>query len=134
MQSMTKLILKNVKKMKSIETEAQYQEVQNKVEILLKKLNGDFDYNNPDFVMMDRLSDLIADYEDIHYAIETPPLIDVIKLKMYELGLKQSDLAAKLDVPTSRVSEYLKGKREITLEVAKKLHHQLNIDGDIILQ
>ncbi|MDH5398415.1 MAG: helix-turn-helix domain-containing protein [Cyclobacteriaceae bacterium] len=35
---------------------------------------------------------------------------------------------------TSRVSEYLNGKREITLDVAPKLHKQLDIDADIILQ
>lgn len=120
--------------MKSIETNEQYEKAQVQIEALLVKLEGKFDYANPEFVMMDRLSNLVADYEDKHFKIETPSLIDVIKLKMYELGLKQSDLAQKLDVPTSRVSEYLKGKREITLQVARKLHHQLNIDGDIILQ
>lgn len=143
MQSMIKLMLKIARicnqqliygQMKTIETKAQYEEAQKQIEKLLIKLNGDFDYSNPEFVMMDRLSGLVADYEDVHYNIETPSLIDVIKLKMYELGLKQSDLAQKLDVPTSRVSEYLKGKREITLEVAKKLHSKLHIDSDIILQ
>jgi len=53
---------------------------------------------------------------------------------MYEMGLKQSDLEIKLGVPRARISEYLGGKRDITLEVARKLHTQLNIDGDIILQ
>lgn len=53
---------------------------------------------------------------------------------MYEMGLKQSDLALKLGVPSTRISEYLRAKRDITLEVAPKLHSQLNIDGDIILQ
>lgn len=53
---------------------------------------------------------------------------------MYELGLKQNDLADKLDVPATRISEYLRGKRDITMGVARKLRHQLNIDGDIILQ
>ncbi len=124
----------HVNVMKSIETKKQYELVQRQLEKLLIKLNGEFDYNNPEFVLFDRLSDLVADYEDKFYSIEGPSLIDVIKLKMYEMGLKQSDLAIKLDIPKSRVSEYLKGKREITLDVAKKLHHQLNIDGDIILQ
>ncbi|MEX2336759.1 MAG: helix-turn-helix domain-containing protein [Fulvivirga sp.] len=101
---------------------------------LLIKVGDNHSYDNPDFVMLDHLSDLVADYEDKYYSIESPSLIDVIKLRMYEMGLKQSDLAQKLDVPTSRISEYLKGKRDITLDVARKLHRQLNIDGDIILQ
>ncbi len=53
---------------------------------------------------------------------------------MYDQGLKQDDLAKILEVPKSRVSEYLRGRRDITLEVAKKLHSRLQIDGDIILQ
>jgi len=120
--------------MKTVETLKQYEHTLKKIEELMIKVDNKHSYDNPDFVMMDRLSDLVAAYEDKHYQIETPSLIEVIKLRMYEMGLKQSDLAQKLDVPTTRISEYLRGKREITLDVARKLHSQLNIDGDIILQ
>jgi len=120
--------------MRVIKTQSQYQEALKKIEKLMVKVGDNHSYDNPDFVMMDRLSDLVADYEDKYYNIETPPLIEVIKLRMYELKLKQSDLAQKLGVPNSRISEYLSGKRDITLEVAKKLHSKLQIDGEIILQ
>lgn len=120
--------------MKTVETKKQYEEALQKIDELLIKIGDNHNYDNPDFVMMDRLSDLVANYEDREFIIETPSLINVIKLKMYEMGLKQKDLAEKLGVPKTRVSEYLRGKREITLDVAKKLHSQLNIDGDIILQ
>ena len=83
---------------------------------------------------LDRLSDLVADYEDENFKIETPSLIDVIKLRMYEMDLKQTELADTLQIPKARVSEYLRGKRDITLDVARKLHRELKIDGDIILQ
>ena len=33
------------------------------------------------------LVDLIEEYEDIHYPIGKPSLIDIIKLRMYEMGL-----------------------------------------------
>ena len=120
--------------MKVVETQKQYEEALKKIEELMVKVNNNHSYDNPDFVMMDRLSDLVADYEDHHYTIEVPSLIEVIKLRMYEMELKQSDLAHKLGVSTSRISEYLRGKRDITLDVARKLHSQLKIDGDIILQ
>lgn len=120
--------------METIRTESQYQEALKKIEELMIKIGNDHSYDNPEFVMMDRLSDLVADYEDQHFHIETPSLINVIKLRMYEMGLKQSDLALLLGVSKSRISEYLRGKRDITLDVARKLHKQLKIDGDIILQ
>jgi len=120
--------------MKEVKTREQYQEALRKIEELLVKVENNHSYDNPDFVMKDRLSDLVAQFEDEHFHIETPSLIDVIKLRMYEMGLKQSDLAKKLDIPKTRISEYLRGKRDITMDVARKLHHQLDIDGDIILQ
>ena len=53
---------------------------------------------------------------------------------MFEMKLNQKKLAALLETTSSRISEYLGGKREMPLEVAKKLHVKLNIDSDIILQ
>jgi len=120
--------------MRRVETHEEYELAIKKIDMLLEKIGNNHSYENPDFVVMDRLSDLVANYEDKHYNIATPSLIDVIKLRMYEMGLKQSDLALKLGVPSARISEYLRGKRDITLDVARKLHSQLNIDGDIILQ
>ncbi|MDN5215997.1 helix-turn-helix domain-containing protein [Fulvivirgaceae bacterium BMA12] len=120
--------------MKTVETKKQYEEALKKIDELMIKIGDNHSFDNPDFVMMDRLSDLVAQYEDKHFKIETPSLIEVIKLRMYELGLKQSDLAQRLDIPKTRVSEHLRGKRDITMDVARKLHKQLNIDGDIILQ
>ncbi|WP_239986589.1 MULTISPECIES: helix-turn-helix domain-containing protein [Arenibacter] len=58
----------------------------------------------------------------------------MIDLRMFEMGLKRKDLAPLLDTSASRISDYLNGKREITLTLAKALHQKLNIDSDIILQ
>jgi hypothetical protein len=59
---------------------------------------------------------------------------DGIELRMFEMKLKQKDLALLLETSTSRISEYLNGKRDITIEIARALHKKLNIDSDIILQ
>jgi HTH-type transcriptional regulator/antitoxin HigA len=120
--------------MLKIKSKSEYEKASEELEKLIKKVGDKFDFNNPDFLKMDKLSDLIADYEDENYPINKPYLIDIIKLRMFEMGLNQKQLAEKLGVPNSRISEYLKGKRDITLEVAKKLKNQLNIDADIILQ
>ena len=53
---------------------------------------------------------------------------------MFEMKLKQKDLAEILETSTSRISEYLNGKRDITIQIARALHKNLNIDSDIILQ
>jgi HTH-type transcriptional regulator/antitoxin HigA len=115
-------------------SEKKYKEASLKVEELLIKTKAVDSMDHQDVILLDHYSEIVAEYEELHYPINKPGLIDVIKLRMYELGLKQKDLAELLEVPASRLSEYMGGKRDITLEVAKKLHHQLNIDGDIILQ
>ena len=52
---------------------------------------------------------------------------------MYELGLTQTKLSELLNVSPSRVSEYLSGKCEPTLKVAREMSRKLNIDADIVL-
>ena len=80
----------------SINNVKEYNEALKKNDELLIKVGDNQSCDNPEFVMLDRISDLVADYEDANYKIETPSLIEVIKLRMYEMGLKQTDLANKL--------------------------------------
>jgi len=115
-------------------TEKTYKKHLLRIEELLKVVNNNTPIDNVDFIELDSISDLVADYEDVVYPMSKPSLIDVIKLRMEERELKQKDLAELLGTTSSRISEYIKGKREITLQIAKQLHLQLNIDADIILQ
>ena len=115
-------------------SEKTYQKHLLRIEELLKVIDNTTPIDNVDFIELDSISDLVADYEEVVYPISKPSLIDIIKLRMEERGLKQKDLAELLGTTTSRISEYIKGKREITLQIARQLHLQLNIDADIILQ
>jgi HTH-type transcriptional regulator / antitoxin HigA len=100
----------------------------------LKVVNSNTPKDNPALMELITLSDIVEDYENIHFPIGTPSLKDVIELRMFEMKLKQKDLAGLLETSTSRISEYLNGKRDITIEIARLLHKKLNIDSDIILQ
>jgi HTH-type transcriptional regulator / antitoxin HigA len=60
--------------------------------------------------------------------------VEMIELKMYQRKLKQKDLAKLLAIPESRLSEVLKGKRKVNLDLAKRLHDRLQIDATFILQ
>lgn len=81
-----------------------------------------------------KISDIIEQYEEIHFPIGLPTLQEMIELRMFEMGLKKKDLAVLLNTSTFRISDYLMGKGDITLKVAKAIHQKLNIDSDIILQ
>jgi len=130
---MIKLTAKTHKIMAKINTENQYKGACERIEELLQVVGNDTPANNKEFIELDLLSDLVADYEEEHYPTEAPTLVDVIKLRMYEMKLNQVKLSEMLGVSTSRVSEYLSGKSEPTLKVAREISKKLNIDARIIL-
>ena len=115
-------------------TEKIYKQYLLRIEELLKIVDNRTPSNDPNFIELNTISDLVADYEEKYLPVAIPSLIDVIKLRMQEKGLKQKDLAELLGTTTSRISEYIRGKRELTLQMAKKVHKKLDIDADIILQ
>jgi len=79
------------------------------------------------------LSDAVADYEEKYFPVETPTLQDVNKLRMYEMEISQVKLSEILNVSPSRVSEYLTGKSEPTLKVAREISRKLKIDASVVL-
>ena len=79
------------------------------------------------------LSNLVADYEDIHYPIKKPSLIDLLKLRMYERGLTQSALAEFLGMNQSKISEIISGKCEPTLKQARLISQKLDINPAVVL-
>ena len=114
--------------------EKQYKEAEAKIEKLLPLVDDNTPIDNPNLIELNRVSEIVENYELKHYPIGTPTLREVIKLRMFEMKLKQKDLAEILETSTSRISEYLNGKRDITIRIARALHKKLNIDSDIILQ
>ncbi|MDR2475204.1 MAG: helix-turn-helix domain-containing protein [Bacteroidales bacterium] len=49
------------------------------------------------------------------------------------MNLTQKTLAEMLGISAPRVSEYLTGKSEPTLQIARKMHKKLNIDANVFL-
>ena len=116
-----------------IKTEKQYKAACARIEELLKVVSNNTPTDDNNFLELDLISDLVADYEEEHFPVKAPALVDVLKLRMYELGLTQTKLSELLNVSPSRVSEYLSGKCEPTLKVAREMSRKLNIDADIVL-
>ena len=114
--------------------ETEYKEALERIEELLKIVNDDTPENDKNLQELVSLSDLVRHYEEEHYQIGTPSLKEVIELRMFEMKLKQKDLAKILNTTSSRISEYMNGKRDITMNIARALYKKLNIDPEIILQ
>lgn len=119
--------------MAKIENETAYKAAMERVEELLPLVDDNTPLSDKNLIELDLLSDLIEEYEDVHYPIKTPSLVDVIKLRMYEMGLTQSKLSELLGVSPSRISDYFAGRSEPTLKVAREISRKLNIDANIVL-
>lgn len=119
--------------MTRIENEQQYRWALQRVEELLPFVKDDTPLDDPHSMELELISGLVADYSDEHYSIGEPSLIDMIKLRMYEMGLTQSALSKLLDINPSRICEYLSGKKEPTLKQARVISRKLNIDPAIVL-
>jgi HTH-type transcriptional regulator / antitoxin HigA len=119
--------------MTKINNENEYEVLCARIEELLKIVDNDTPVTDKNFIELNILSNLVADYEEEYYPISTPTLVETIKLRMYEMKLTQLKLSELLGISPSRVSEYLSGKSEPTLKVAREISKKLNIDANIVL-
>ncbi len=119
--------------MAKIETQAQYEATMARIDELLTLVDENTPLDDKNSVELVLLSNLVADYEDAHYPVKSPALVDVLKLRMYEMGLSQAALAALLDMNQSKISEILAGKSEPTLKQARKMSTTLHISPAVVL-
>lgn len=119
--------------MAKIETQAQYEATMARIDELLTLVDENTPLDDKNSVELVLLSNLVADYEDVHYPIKSPALVDVLKLRMYEMGLSQAALAALLEMNQSKISEILAGKSEPTLKQARKMSTILHISPAVVL-
>jgi HTH-type transcriptional regulator/antitoxin HigA len=121
------------KNMTRIKTEKQYDAACVRIEELLKVVGNDTPVDDVNFIELDLLSDLVADYEELNFPVKEPNLTEIIKLRMYEMNINQTKLSELLGVSPSRVSEYLSGKSEPPLPVARNISKKLKISASVVL-
>lgn len=119
--------------MAKIQDKVAYDAAMARIEELLPMVNDETPKTDRNLVELDLLAELVSEYEDEHYPIKMPTLVDTLKLRMYEMGINQAKLSKILGVSPSRISDYLSGRCEPTLNVARKMSRELGIDANIIL-
>ena len=112
---------------KPIKAEKDYKAALKKIDSLI-----DCPENSEEENYLEVLSILVEDYERKHYPIDEIDPVEVIKYRMEELGLKQSDLAKYLG-GRSRVSEILNRKRKLTVDMIRILHKKLNLPAETLI-
>jgi HTH-type transcriptional regulator/antitoxin HigA len=80
------------------------------------------------------VSDIVIAYETEHYPIEKPTVSELIALSLQEKEMTQKELAVHIGISPSRVNDYITGRSEPTLKVARRLCRQLDISPAAMLQ
>ena len=82
------------------------------------------------------LADAVAAYEEAAGHRPPPPqtLRGILEVEMFKRRIRQRQLAEILHVSEPRLSELMKGKREMNLDFARRLHTLLHIPAEIVLR
>ena len=75
---------------------------------------------------------LIAAYEESKWPRTPPSTADLIRHLMDQHGLDRADLVPLLGTP-SRVSEVLRGKKELSMAMVQRLRARFRIPADLLL-
>lgn len=100
---------------------------------LMSLMEIDPEENSAESDEMDVLAVLIEKYEEETFSIEKPDPIDAIKFRMDQQGLSNKDLIPYIG-SAPKVSEVLNGKRNLSLNMIRKLSVGLGISVDVLIQ
>ena len=115
---------------KAIKTKTQYNKA---VQRIYRLMQNDLKARLPEMDELEVLSILVEKYEEENYPIGPPDPIEAIKFRMEQLGLDQKDMVPYLGYP-SRVSDILNGRRQLTVDMIKKLYEELNIPAEVLIK
>ncbi len=99
----------------------QYEYALNRIEELLPLVTDETPLNDKNTVELTIVSDMVEEYEKIHYPIAKPTIGEFIRLSIEEKGITQKQLADELGISPSRVSDYISGRAEPTLRIARAI-------------
>ena len=116
-------------KYKSIKTEIEYKEAVKYLEDLGD--NPNFENNSDMQKEFEQLEKMIELYDKEHYTIENGNPIEIIKLKMAYMELKQKDLIIAIG-SKGLVSDVLNKKRKLSKKMIRELSKLLNINQEIL--
>ena len=114
-------------------TKEQYDFAVERVEELLPLVDDNTPANDKNAVELSMMSDIVIAYEKEHYPIEKPTVAEIIELSLEEKGMTQKQLANEIGISPSRINDYISGRSEPTLRIARLLCRILNIQPSAML-
>lgn len=114
-------------------TKEQYEFAQARIEELLPLVDDNTPANDRNAIELTMVSDVVIEYEKEHYPISKPSISQLIQTSLDEKNMSQKQLAVEIGVSPSRISDYVSGRAEPTLKIARMLCSILNIPPAVML-
>ena len=108
-------------------TKEQYEFALARIEELLPLVNDDTPANDRNAIDLTMMSDVVIDYEKEHFPIGKPTVAELIEMSLEEEGMTQKQLAQQIGISPSRINDYVTGRAEPTLKIARMLCRILKI-------
>jgi len=108
-------------------TKNQYEYAIARVEELLPLVDDNTPANDRNAIELSLMSEIVIAYENEHFPIGKPTVSELIELSLEEMGMTQKQLASKIGVSPSRVNDYISGRSEPSLRIARLLCCTLDI-------
>ena len=100
-------------------TKEQYEFALNRIEELLPLVTDETPANDKNAIELTLMSDIVESYEKRHFPIGKPSVSELIELSLSEKEMTQKQLATEIGISPSRINDYITGRSEPTLKIAK---------------
>ena len=102
-------------------TREKYEYAQARIDALLRQITENTREDDPLMVELMIVTDVVEAYESVHCHIATPSLGEIILDALETSGMSARQLAEKINVSPSRISDYIHNRAEPTLKIARQL-------------
>ncbi|MBR6438453.1 MAG: helix-turn-helix transcriptional regulator [Bacteroidales bacterium] len=108
-------------------TKEQYEFALQRIEELLPVVDDNTPANDRNAIELTLMSETVIEYEKEHFPIGKPTVAQLIELSLEDKKMSQKQLAQEIGVSPSRINDYVSGRAEPTLKIARLLCQVLGI-------
>ena len=119
--------------MKANKEQMMYEYALKRIEELLPIVTDETPQDDPAALELAIMSEVVISYETRYSPMEKPTVSELIQLSLEDKGMTQKQLANEIGVSPARINDYVSGRAEPTLRIARLLCSKLSISPSLLL-
>ena len=111
----------------------QYEFALGRIEQLLPAVDDTIAADDINAIELSLMSEIVIQYESKHFPIAKPTIAELIELALEEKQMSQKDLAKEIGVSPSRINDFITGRAEPSLRLARQICLTLGITASAMM-